>query len=68
MMETTTIPTAEEDVQIATDAFLAHRPIPTDVAERIEERAAALREQVFLRHGYLNIAVSSVRESREAGH
>ena len=68
MMNTATIPTAEEDVQVVTDAFLSGRPIPADVANRIEERAAALRQQIFQKHGYLNIAVSSVRESRETGH
>ena len=51
-----------------TDAFLAGRPIPLDVSKRIEERAESLREQIFQEHGFLNIAVSSIRESREAGH
>jgi hypothetical protein len=67
-MSTDIIPTVEDDVQAATDAFLAGRPIPVEIAKRIEERAAALRDQIFRKHGYLNIAVSSVRESREAGH
>jgi hypothetical protein len=67
-MSTDTIPTVDEDLQAAADAFLAGRPIPSDIAKRIEERAAELRDQIFRKHGYLNIAVSSVRESREAGH
>jgi hypothetical protein len=67
-MSIDTVHTAEEDAQAVTEAFLAGRPIPPDLAARVEERAAELREQIFRERGYLNIAVSSVRESREAGH
>jgi hypothetical protein len=67
-MKVDTLPTAEDDAETVTGAFLAGRPIPADVAKRIEERAAALRDQIYQEHGFLNIAVSSVRESRETGH
>lgn len=67
-MAVDTMPTAEDDAKTVTGAYLAGRPIPPDVAKRVEERAAALRDQIYQEHGFLNIAVSSVRESREAGH
>ena len=67
-MSIDTVHTAEEDMQTVTDAFLAGRPIPPDVAKRVEERATELREKLFREQGFMNIAVSSIRESRETGH
>ena len=67
-MRIDTVHTVEEEVQTVADAFLAGRPIPPEVAARVQIRAAELREQIFRERGYLNIAVSSVREFRETGH
>jgi len=67
-MSIETIPTAEEDLKAVIEAYLAGRPIPDDVSKRVDERAEAARERIFRDHGFLDIAVSSIRESREAGH
>jgi hypothetical protein len=37
----------EEDVKSAEEAFLAGRPVPTDVGERLDERTAEIRHRIF---------------------
>lgn len=67
-MSTETLHTIEEDIETATAAFIAGRPVPPEVDARIAERAAEARERVFREHGELDISVTYVRQSRETGH
>lgn len=67
-MSTDTLPTVEEDIRIATEAFLAGHPVPPDVDARIAKRAAEARKRIFREQGELDIAVPYTRQSRETGH
>lgn len=62
-----TIHTAEEDLRTVTDAVLSGRAIPSDVAKRVEERAADFRRRMAQR-GVKNIGTSIIREARENRH
>lgn len=64
-MTTENLPTIDEDIQVATEAFLNGRPIPPDVNARIAGRAEEARERIFREQGELDIAVPYLRESRE---
>ena len=66
-MSIDTIPTAEADLQAVNDAVLAGRPIPCDVAQRVEERAADFRRRMAQR-GVRNFGTSIIREARENRH
>ena len=67
-MNTEPLSTIEEDIEVATEAFVTGHPVPPDVDARIAERAAEARELIFREQGELNIAVPSIRQSRETGH
>lgn len=66
-MSVATVPAAEEDMKAVTDAFLAGRPIPADVAKRVDERAEEFRNRIA-RDNLLNVSVPYTRKSRESGH
>ena len=42
----------------------AGKPIPADVAQRVQDRAAQIREQVRQAHGVQDLAAHLIRESR----
>jgi hypothetical protein len=45
-------------------AFLTGTPIDPAVAQRVLERSRLIREEVFLEHGLVDIAVPAIRELR----
>ena len=53
------------DLEAIYAAVAEGRPVDIEVKKRIQERAEKARQDVFRRHGYLNIAVESIREIRE---
>jgi hypothetical protein len=46
-------------------AVVAGRPVPPDVARRVRERSAQVREQLLRQHGVREIAVDLIRQGRE---
>jgi hypothetical protein len=45
-------------------AFLAGIAVNPDVAHRVQERSRLIREEVFRKHGLVDIAVPAIRELR----
>jgi hypothetical protein len=58
------------DLQADTEALLAHlttgRPLDPEVARRIRDRGDRIREEVFQKHGLLDIGVPAIRELRDS--
>ena len=66
-MSAGTIPTATDDMHAVTEAYLAGRPIDSEVARRVRERAAEIRQRILADHGLLDFGVPLIRQAREAG-
>jgi hypothetical protein len=70
MSITTTKPTAEpsveSDEQAVIDSFVTGKPLDPEVAQRVHERAQAIRARAFEKHGLLDIGVPAIRELRGA--
>jgi hypothetical protein len=45
--------------------FASGKPLAPDVAQRIRERGERIREEVFRRHGILEIGFPAIRELRD---
>jgi hypothetical protein len=45
-------------------AFLTGTPVDPEVALRVQERGRLVREEVYRKHGLVDIAVSAIRELR----
>lgn len=56
--------TVKSDGEIVVECVMAGKPIPPDVAKRVEEREKEIRERVFAEHGVQNIGVQYIREMR----
>ena len=52
------------DAQAVADCVAAGKPVPADVAQRVHERALQVRQEIFEKHGVLNIGVDIIRELR----
>jgi hypothetical protein len=55
---------AEADDEAVMRAFLTGTPVHPDVARRVQERSRLIREEVFRKHGLVDIAVPAIRELR----
>jgi hypothetical protein len=66
-MSTGTIPTAIDDMHAVSEAFLAGRAVDPEVARRLHERAAELRQRLIAEHGLQDISVPLLRQARETG-
>ncbi len=69
-METTTDngvpPEVQADLDEAWRQFLAFgRVTDPELVRRIQERSRQAREEVFRKHGILNVAVDLIREGRD---
>jgi hypothetical protein len=64
MNMTETIPNIDPDVQAVAEAIAAGIPVDRDVARRIHERAARIREEVYRKNGLVDFAVPAIRELR----
>ncbi|MBS0265674.1 MAG: hypothetical protein JSS02_27325 [Planctomycetes bacterium] len=67
-MLTEITPTANDDLRAVNEAFLAGRPVDPEVARRVRERGAEIRQRMLAEQGLLDIGVSLLRQAREAGH
>ena len=50
------------DEEAVMRAFLAGTPVDLDVARRVKERSRLIREEIFRKHGLVDIAVPAIRE------
>jgi hypothetical protein len=70
MIRITPLPNTSTDDSIRSDeeavlqAFLAGAPVDPNVAHRVQERSRLIREEVFRKHGLVDIAVPAIRELR----
>jgi hypothetical protein len=58
-------PDLEADTKAILD-FLAGKPLDPDVARRIRERGDRIRDEIFRKHGLLDIGVPAIRELRDS--
>lgn len=66
-MSIDTIPTAIDDMHAVSEAFLAGRAVDAEVARRVHERAAELRQRLIAEHGLQDLSVPLLRQARETG-
>jgi hypothetical protein len=60
-----TAPSLEEaDAQAVLDHVATGAPLDPEVARRVRERAERVREEVFRRHGVVDLGVPAIRELR----
>lgn len=52
------------DARIVAECVALGNPVPAEVARRVKERADRIRQQVFAKHGVLDVGVSAIREFR----
>jgi hypothetical protein len=57
-------PSVQADEEAVMQAFLTGTPVDPDVARRVQERSRLIREEVFRKHGLVDIAVPAIRELR----
>lgn len=72
MTPTTTAPAAdwmtpelEADTRAVIEKLTTGRPVPPEVADRIREGAARIRDALVRAHGRLDIGVPAIRELRD---
>ncbi len=53
---------ADEDAVLR--AFVAATPVDLQIARRVQERSRLIRDEVFQKHGLVDIAVPAIRELR----
>jgi hypothetical protein len=53
------------DMQAVADAVAAGRPLDPNLVRRVRERADRVREEIFRRHGVLEIGVPAIRALRD---
>lgn len=52
------------DAQAVADHVAKREPVPAELARRVRERAEEARQEVFEKHGILDIGVPAIRELR----
>jgi hypothetical protein len=57
-------PSVQADEEAVMQAFLNGAPVDADVAHRVQERSRLIREEVFRKHGFVDIAVPAIRALR----
>jgi hypothetical protein len=55
---------SQADDEAVMRAFLSGIPVDPDVARRVQERSRLIREEVFRKHGVVDIAVPAIRDLR----
>lgn len=66
-MNTISTTEAQTDMEEVFAAFAEDRKVDPEVSKRIEERANRVSQEIFQKHGYLNVAVDLIREGRDEG-
>jgi hypothetical protein len=57
-------PSVQADEAAVMQAFLTGTPVDPEVALRVQERGRLVREEVYRKHGLVDIAVPAIRELR----
>jgi hypothetical protein len=57
-------PFVQADEEAVLQAFLTGTPVDPEVAYRVQERSRRIREEVFRKHGLVDVAVPAIRELR----
>lgn len=57
-------PEVQEEFEAVLEHLRTGKPLPPEMDRRIRERAEKIREEVFKKHGLVDIAVPSIRELR----
>ena len=57
-------PSVQADEEAVMQAFLTGTAVDPEVAHRVQERSRLIREEVFRKHGLVDIAVPAIRELR----
>lgn len=57
-------PSVQADEEAIMQAFLSGTPVDAEVVRRVQERSRLIREEVFRKHGLVNVAVPAIRELR----
>ena len=58
-------PELAADTQAVLEHLASGKPIDPEVARRIRERGERVREEIFSKHGLLDIGVPAIRELRD---
>jgi hypothetical protein len=64
LTEQSSDPSSQADEEAVMQAFLTGTPVDADVAHRVQERSRLIREETFLKHGLVDVAVPAIRELR----
>jgi hypothetical protein len=56
---------ARADLRAVLDSLIHKTPLDPEVARRVQERGERIRQEVYERHGLLNVAVDLIREGRD---
>jgi hypothetical protein len=54
----------EADTQAVLDHFATGKPLDPEIAKRVRARGQKIREEIFQKHGILDIGVPTIRELR----
>lgn len=66
-IDTSTIPAdILDDARLVAEAVAAGKPIPLEVVRRVRADARRITQNVYEKHGMLDIAVPAIRELRDA--
>jgi len=57
-------PDVMADLQMIADCAGGGKPVPPEVARRVQERAARARQEILEKHGVQDIGVQIIRELR----
>lgn len=57
-------PSVQADEEAVMQAFLSGTSVDAEVARRVQQRSRLIREEVFRKHGLVDVAVTAIRELR----
>ena len=59
-------PDMAADCDAVIEHLMSRKPLDSEVYRRVRERAERVTEEIYRKHGVLNIAVELIRELRDA--
>jgi hypothetical protein len=59
-------PELAADTQAVIDHLMTGKPLDPEIYARLRERADRIRDEIFQKHGLLDIGVPAIRELRDA--
>ena len=59
-----TTPAVDPDLQAVLDHLSSGKPLDPEVAKRVRAKGQKIREDIFKKHGVLDIGVPAIRELR----